>query len=224
VRDIPKPILVGSGKGGVGKTTVAINLALALNRVQPTGFVDCDFTGPNSHLMLGLPEERLMHIGNFLQPPKVNGMEFMSVAICFPKGVGLAWKHEKITDMVRTLIHYVRWGCSWLVMDLPPASVDINVEILKSIGSRSVGIVVGEPHPFALEDNLRMLDLMRFYDVDTRCLVLNKYNLFPTDEQVEQEYEGLGIPVVKIPWDEELLRNLCPDKEYWEPILGEIVR
>jgi len=221
---VPKPLLIGSGKGGTGKTTVALNLALALNKRQPTGFLDCDFTGPNAHLMLGLPEERLRDIGNLLQPPKVNDLEFMSVAIAFPKGIGLAWSHEKVVDMVRTLIRYVRWRCSWLVFDLPPSSIDVNVEILKTVGHRARGVVVGEPHPFAYEDNLRMLDLFRFYDVDVRCLVLNKHNLYPNAEEAAKEYENLEIPIVSIPFDPELSTGLKPERDYWDAILKEVLR
>jgi len=92
-------------------------------------------------------------------------------------------------------------------------SIDINVRLLKELEGRARAVLVGEPHIFALEDNLRMLDLLRFYDVDVRALVLNKYNLFREDvvRVAETEYSKLGLRMFKVPWDPELQTTFKPD-------------
>jgi MinD superfamily P-loop ATPase len=84
-------------------------------------------------------------------------------------------------------------------------------------------VLVGEPHIFALEDNLRMLDLLRFYDVDVRALVLNKYNLFREDvvRVAEAEYSKLGLKMFRIPWDPELQTTLKP--ELFRELVGVVV-
>jgi len=221
---VPRVVLVASGKGGVGKTTVAVNLALALSTRDAVALLDADMTAPNAHLLLGLPSEKLRESNRMLIPPKVNGVEFMSIAMFFPRGVGLAWSHEKVADMIKTLIRYVRWDSRWLVVDLPPSSIDVNIEVLKSVGHTSRGVIVGEPHRFAFEDNLRMLDLMRLYGVDVRCIVLNKFNLYPNADLIAREYEGLGLPVVRIPFDPELAVRVKPEADYWIPVLGAVAR
>ncbi|PCN50334.1 hypothetical protein B6U99_05010 [Candidatus Geothermarchaeota archaeon ex4572_27] len=221
---MPRYILVASGKGGTGKTTIAINLALAASKMgHEVGLVDCDFCAPNAHLIMGLPEERLKDVGGLLKPPRVNGVEFMSVAVAFPRGVGLAWSHDKVVDMLRALIKFVNWSCEYLFIDMPPSSIDVNVELLKMIGHVSRGVLVGEPHRFALEDNLRMLDLMRLYDVDVRAIILNKCGLYPGEDDAVRLYSELKVRTFKVPFSPDLAIRPQPDLGVWHEILKVVL-
>jgi len=212
------PILVTSGKGGVGKSTVAANLALAMAlRGLRVSVLDADLMDPVLHLLFKVNKEDLRESGKRLQPYKVDidglEVEFMGLGPFMPRGVGVALSYEKTTDLIITFLKFVRWTGDYLIIDTPPGSIDINVRLLKELEGRARAVLVGEPHIFALEDNLRMLDLLRFYDVDVRALVLNKYNLFREDvvRVAETEYSKLGLRMFKVPWDPELQTTFKPD-------------
>jgi len=209
------PILITSGKGGTGKTTVATNLAVNLaERGIKVSFMDADLMAPNAHMFIDVNKEKLREAGKMLLPLKVGEhLEFMGLGVFIPRGVGVALNYEKTTDFITTLLKFVRWSGDYLVIDAPPGAIDINVKLMKELQGRARAVVVGEPHPFAIEDNLRMIDLLRFYDIDVRAVVLNKCNLFQEElaKQVTEEYEKLKLKVVKIPWDPRLQSQTVPE-------------
>jgi len=212
-------ILVTSGKGGVGKTTVATNLAVNLaERGIKVSLLDADLMAPNTHLFLDVNKERLREAGKMLVPLKVGDkLEFMGLGVFIPRGVGVALNYEKTTDFITTLLKFVRWTGDYLIIDSPPGSIDVNVKLMKELRGRARAVIVGEPHPFAIEDNLRMMDLLNFFDIEIRALVLNKYNLYQEElaKQVIAEYEAhsgkFGFKIVKIPWDPELQVRTKPE-------------
>ena len=209
------PILVTSGKGGTGKTTVATNLAVNLaERGIKVSFMDADLMAPNAHMFIDVNKEKLREAGKMLLPLKVGEhLEFMGLGVFIPRGVGVALNYEKTTDFITTLLRFVKWSGDYLIIDAPPGAISINVKLMKELQGRARAVIVGEPHPFAIEDNLRMIDLLKFYDIDVRAVVLNKYNLFQDEiaKQVTGEYEKLGLKVVKIPWDVELQVKTKPE-------------
>ena len=208
------PILITSGKGGVGKSTIAVNLAVALAKHSRVSFLDADLMDPVAHLFFNVNKEKLGEYGKMLKPLQVNeNIEFMGLGPFVPRGVGVALNYEKTADFVVTLLKFVHWTGDYLIVDTPPGSIDVNVKLLKELEGRARAVLVGEPHPFALEDNLRMFDLLRLYDVDVRAVVLNKYDMFVKEvaERVAGEYEKLGVPVIKILFDKELQVRVKPE-------------
>ena len=212
------PILVTSGKGGVGKTTTAINTALALAmKGFKVSLMDADLMDPTTHLAFNVNKESLREHGKMLLPIKVKvgevELEFMGLGPFVPRGVGVALSYEKTVDFIITLLKFVRWSGEYLVIDTPPSSLDVNVKLFKELRDRGRAVIVGEPHPYAFEDNLRMLDLLRMYNIDVRAIVLNKYNLFVRElaEAMEKEYESLKLKVFKVPWDAELQLGFKPE-------------
>jgi len=213
------PILITSGKGGVGKTTIAINLAVNLaGRKIRVSLMDADLMAPNAHLFLNVNKERLREAGKMLMPLKVDEyLEFMGLGVFIPHGVGVALNYEKTTDFITTLLKFVKWTGDYLIVDCPPGSIDVNVKLFKELRGRARAIVVGEPHLFAIEDNLRIMDLLRFFDIEVRALVLNKYNLFSEGvaKEVIAGYEAqaskYGYRIVKIPWDAQLQTQTAPE-------------
>jgi len=199
----------------VGKTTVSTNLATKLSEKFRIGFIDLDIYGPNAHLLLGLPEIPAAEQGDMLIPPKIeaNGkeMQFMSMAMFLPEGVGLAIKAEFVLDIVKTIIQFTRWDCDLIVADMPPGSLDVVNYTLDLVAPRAQAILVTEPHRMSLSDCLRLYDILKLKEVELKAIVLNKYNLFKDAPAFEAEVSRFGAPIVKLDWSEELQSGLQPD-------------
>jgi ATP-binding protein involved in chromosome partitioning len=223
------PVLVTSGKGGTGKSTVAVNLALALvDKGLKVSLLDADLMDPVLHLLFKVDPKSIREYGKMLTPIKVkldgHELEFMGLGPFIPRGVGVALNYEKTVDFLATLLRFVKWSGDYLIIDSPPGAIDVNTSMLRELRGRARAVLVGEPHVFALEDNLRMLDLLRFYEVDVRAVVLNKCGLFPEElsKIVEEEYSRLGRRVVRIPWDPGLQVGFKPElfKELAEVVVA----
>jgi ATP-binding protein involved in chromosome partitioning len=216
-------VLILSGKGGVGKSTVAANLALKLAEKLRVGALDLDLFGPNLHILLGLPNSPVTEASNMLVPSKVGKLEFMSVAQFIPEGVGLNVPVQYLLDMVKTMLQFTRWNSDIVVVDFPPGSQDIVNYAMGLVKAVSVAVMVTEPHLMSIADCNRLIDILNLNEVQLRALVLNKFNLFPEAEKFEKAVERLGVPVVKIPWDTDLLKGPCPDKEYFGKIVEAVL-
>jgi len=223
------PVIVTSGKGGVGKSTVSANLAIALaQRGIRVGLLDADLMDPVQHLVFRADKEAIREYGKQLLPLTVNvngrTVEFMGIGPFIPRGVGVALNYQKTADFIVTLLKFVRWTADYLIIDSPPSSVDVNVKLLHELEGIARAVLVGEPHVFALEDNLRMLDLLRLYRADVRAIVLNKVGLYDPNmtKEIEENYSKLGLRVVKIPWDPQLQMGFKPElfRELVEVVLA----
>jgi ATPases involved in chromosome partitioning len=223
------PVIVTSGKGGVGKSTVSANLAIALaQRGIRVGLLDADLMDPVQHLVFRADKEAIREYGKQLLPLTVNvngrTIEFMGIGPFIPRGVGVALNYQKTADFIVTLLKFVRWTADYLIIDSPPSSVDVNAKLLHELEGIARAVLVGEPHVFALEDNLRMLDLLRLYRADVRAIVLNKVGLYDPNmtKEIEENYSKLGLRVVKIPWDPQLQLGFKPElfRELVEVVLA----
>ncbi len=222
-------ILVMSGKGGVGKTTISANLAATLASMgRRVGFIDADLYGPNSHILLGLPEDMVYEdlSAKKLVPAKTeHGIEFMSIAQVLPRAVGLNLPAEKIRDIILTMLKYVEWSAETIVVDCPPGSLDVNLTLLEQLQNRASAVFVMQPHPMALEDLLRIVDVVKLYEIRSLAVVINMYNLFPEEfrQRIWEELEGRDVGcIIKIPWDRDLVVGVHPEKEYFRK-LAEVV-
>jgi ATP-binding protein involved in chromosome partitioning len=225
-----KHVLVMSGKGGVGKTTVATNLAAALKEMgYKVGLLDADLYGPASHHLLGLPTEPLQEdmSERKLIPPVIRGVQYFSMSYVVPaeeaKAIGLNLPAEKVRDIIITLVKNVKWVADYLVIDTPPGSLDINLKLLELL-PRSGIVYVMEPHPMSLENIKRLVNVAGLYDVVGLAAVVNKVNLFPAKfrSMVLDYLDRLGVEVIEIPWDEDLIEGVHPEKEYFKR-LAEVV-
>jgi len=204
---------------------VASNLAALLARKFRTGFIDLDIYGPNAHLILGLPEVPAIEQGEMLVPPTINvngrEMQFMSMAMFLPEGIGLAIRAEFILDIVKTIIQFTRWDCDLIVVDMPPGSQDVVNYTLELVAPRAQAVLVTEPHRMSYSDCLRLHDILRLKDVELKAIVLNKYNLFKDAAAFEAEISRFSAPIVKLDWSEEIQDGLCPElfEELMEVVL-----
>ena len=200
----------------MGKTTTAVNLAAKLAEKFRVGFIDLDIYGPNAHLLLGLPEVPAVEQGEMLVPPAIDvggrKMQFMSMAMFMPEGVGLAIKAEYVLDIIRTIIEFTRWDVDLIVVDMPPGSQDVVNYTLGLVAPRAEAILVTEPHRMSLSDCLRLYDILKLKEVELAAVVLNKYNLFQGAQEFERIIESvMKVPIVKVDWTPELQEKLMPD-------------
>ena len=165
-------IAVGSGKGGVGKSTVAANLAIALARSgKKVGLVDADVYGPSQPTLLGTDAKPTAE-NDRLIPVEAHGLKFLSLGQLVSPGHALAWRGPMATGALARLIE-ADWGdAEVLVVDLPPGTGDVQLSLIQK--SRPDGaVVVSTPQDLSLIDATRAIDLFRKMDVPVIGIVEN---------------------------------------------------
>jgi ATP-binding protein involved in chromosome partitioning len=145
-------IAVGSGKGGVGKTTVAVNLAVALASLgHKTGLMDADVYGPNVPLMMGINQTPAAS-GDRIQPLEQYGVRLMSMGFLNPGDKPLIWRGPMLHSVMQQFLRGVDWGeLDYLVIDLPPGTGDVQLSLIQS-APLTGAIVVTTPSDVSLED------------------------------------------------------------------------
>ncbi len=146
-------IAVGSGKGGVGKTTVAVNLALALQGLgKQVGLLDADVYGPNVPTMLGLDGQPEVGPNNTIVPLNAQGMKVMSMGFLSPGDKPLIWRGPMLHGVIQQFLRQVVWGSlDYLIIDLPPGTGDVQLSLLQTTPLTG-SIVVTTPSEVSLED------------------------------------------------------------------------
>jgi ATP-binding protein involved in chromosome partitioning len=145
-------IAVGSGKGGVGKTTVAVNLAIAMARLgYKTGLLDADVYGPNVPLMMGTNQAPAA-VGERIQPLQNYGVKLMSMGFLSPGDKPLVWRGPMLHSVIQQFLRGVDWGeLDYLVIDLPPGTGDVQLSLIQTAPVTGA-VVVTTPSDVALED------------------------------------------------------------------------
>src|SRR6202142_4013468 len=128
-------IAVGSGKGGVGKTTVSVNLALALARMgHKVGLLDADVYGPNVPLMLGTTMAPSVVGENCILPPERYGLKVISVGFLSPGDKPLVWGGPMLHSIMKQFLSQVEWGqLDFLIIDLPPGTGDVVISLVQTV-------------------------------------------------------------------------------------------
>ena len=149
-------VLVGAGKGGVGKSTVALNLAVALGRLgAKVGILDADIYGPSLPLMTGSSARPNSRDGKRLEPLDLFGLKAMSIGFLIDPDQALVWRGPMVTGALIQLLRDVSWGeLDYLVLDLPPGTGDVPLTLAQNV--RAAGVVlVSTPQDVALADVIR---------------------------------------------------------------------
>ncbi len=170
---VKNAVAIASGKGGVGKTTVAVNIAVALAHTGATvGLLDADIYGPNVPTMMGIsrmPPPK----NNRLLPPQAYGVKVMSIGFLVPPGQPLIWRGPMLHSAIRQFLADVEWGpLDYLIIDLPPGTGDAQLSLAQSI-PLSGGIIVTLPQKVSLEDASRGLQMFKQLDVPVLGVVEN---------------------------------------------------
>lgn len=167
-------IAVGSGKGGVGKTTIAVNLAIALARLgHKVGLLDGDVYGPNVPLMLGTTATPKVVGENRIEPLEVHGLKVISVGLLNPGDKPLIWRGPMLHSIIRQFLGSVEWGkLDFLIIDLPPGTGDVALSLVQTVPLTGA-IVVSTPSDVALQDARKAIEMFRQVKVDIVGLAEN---------------------------------------------------
>src|SRR5271169_565814 len=166
-------IAVGSGKGGVGKTTVAVNLAIALAQLgYKTGLLDADVYGPNVPLMMGTNQTPAA-IGERIQPLEKYGVKLMSMGFLNPGDKPLVWRGPMLHSVIQQFLRGVDWGeLDYLLIDLPPGTGDVALSLIQT-APLSGAVVVTTPSDVSLEDARKAVSMFRQVKVPILGIVEN---------------------------------------------------
>jgi ATP-binding protein involved in chromosome partitioning len=161
-------IAVGSGKGGVGKTTVSVNLAVGLAALgYKVGLMDADVYGPNVPLMMGI-NQTPMALGDRIQPLEQYGVKLMSMGFLSPGDKPLVWRGPMLHSVIQQFLRGVDWGrLDYLVIDLPPGTGDVQLSLIQTAPVTGA-IVVTTPSDVSLEDARKAV--MMFHQVKVPIL------------------------------------------------------
>jgi ATP-binding protein involved in chromosome partitioning len=167
-------IAVGSGKGGVGKTTLAVNLALALAKMgYRTGLLDADVYGPNVPLMLGSSAQPKVLAENRIEPLEVHGLKMISVGLLNPGDKPLIWRGPMLHSIIKQFLGSVEWGMlDYLIVDLPPGTGDVALSLIQTVPLTGA-IVVSTPSDVSLQDARKAIEMFRQMKVDLVGMVEN---------------------------------------------------
>lgn len=187
-------VAIASGKGGVGKTTVAVNIAVALARLgAAVGLMDSDIYGPNVPRMMGI-QESPQATGERIQPLESFGVRLMSMGFLNPGDRPLVWRGPMLHSVIQQFLRKVDWGeLDYLILDLPPGTGDVQLSLTQSV-PLSGGVVVTTPSDVALEDARKAIGMFRQVKVEVLGIVENmSYFVCPhCSERIEIFSHGGG--------------------------------
>jgi ATP-binding protein involved in chromosome partitioning len=167
-------IAVASGKGGVGKTTVAVNLAIALQRLgAKVGLLDADVYGPNVPLMLGTEEPPTALNERQIMPIEAHGLKMISMGLLSPGDKPLIWRGPMLHSVMQQFLRSVMWGeLDYLIADLPPGTGDVQLSLIQTVALTGA-VIVTTPSAVALADVRKAMEMFRQVNVDIIGVVEN---------------------------------------------------
>jgi len=194
VPGIKRVVAVASGKGGVGKSTVSVNLACALKHLgAKVGLLDCDIYGPSIPLMMGIKERPTVSEDNKLVPPEGHGVKLMSMGFLLEDDQPVIWRGPMIQKTIQQFIHSVDWGeLDYLLVDLPPGTGDAQLSLCQTVPLDG-GVVVTTPQEASL--GVVRKGIAMFEKVNVPIVGIDEnmsYYVTPTGDRVEIFGHGGG--------------------------------
>jgi ATP-binding protein involved in chromosome partitioning len=167
-------VAVASGKGGVGKTTVAVNLALSLARLgYKVGLLDADVYGPNVPIMLGSSEEPMATAQQHIIPVQAQGIKMISMGLLNPGDKPVIWRGPMLHSVITQFLRSVEWGqLDYLIIDLPPGTGDVQLTLIQTVAVTGA-VIVTTPSVVALADVRKAIEMFRQVNVEVLGVVEN---------------------------------------------------
>jgi ATP-binding protein involved in chromosome partitioning len=167
-------IAIGSGKGGVGKTTLAVNLAIALAKLgHKVGLIDADIYGPNVPLMMGTSAQPRVLEGNRIEPLEAHGVKVISVGFLSPGDKPLVMRGPMLHQIIRQFLQQVAWGeLDYLLVDLPPGTGDVVLSLVQTVPLTGA-VVISTPSDVSLQDARKALEMFHQVNVGVLGIVEN---------------------------------------------------
>jgi ATP-binding protein involved in chromosome partitioning len=186
-------VMVSSGKGGVGKSTTTVNLAIALAmQGKKVGLLDADIYGPNIPRMMGVDQQQPEIIGNKVKPLLSHGVEVMSMGSLMEEGQSLIWRGAMIMKAIQQLLQDIMWGdLDVLILDMPPGTGDAQLTLAQSVPV-TAGVCVTTPQKVALDDTERSLDMFKKLHIPIAGIVENMSGFICPETDKEYDIFGKG--------------------------------
>jgi ATP-binding protein involved in chromosome partitioning len=186
-------VVVGSGKGGVGKSTVAVNLALAFAAEGlSTGILDADLYGPSIPKLLGIEGKPAVREDGIFAPHRAHGLSAISIGSMLSPGQAVVWRGPMATSALRQLLRETDWGgLDLLVVDLPPGTGDIQISLFQQ-AELAGAVIVSTPQDLALIDAQKAVDMMKRLDIPLLGLVENMSYFVAPDTGKRYDIFGHG--------------------------------
>src|SRR6202142_4094119 len=178
-------VAIGSGKGGVGKTTVAVNLAVSLVKLgHRVGLIDADIYGPNVPTMLGMTRQPSIIGENQIEPLTAHGVKFISIGLISPGDKPMVMRGPMLHQIIRQFLTQVAWGeLDFLLVDLPPGTGDVVISLVQTVPLTGA-VVVSTGSSVALQDARKAIEMFGQVNVDVLGMVENMSQMTMPDGSV----------------------------------------
>ncbi len=196
INGVKNILAISSGKGGVGKTTVAVNVAVALAQMgAKVGLIDADIYGPNTPTMLGLGNAKVMvqkgESGEVLEPSFNHGVKLVSMGFLIDPDQPVIWRGPMLNGIIRQFLYQVEWGeLDYLLVDMPPGTGDAQLTLTQAVPMAGA-VIVTTPQTVALLDSRRGLKMFQQLGVPVLGIVENMSYFIPPD-MPEKQYDLFG--------------------------------
>ncbi|OQX57879.1 MAG: sodium:proton antiporter [Helicobacteraceae bacterium 4484_230] len=186
-------VMVSSGKGGVGKSTTTVNIALALaQQGKRVGLLDADIYGPNIPRMMGIADKQPVFLGQKIKPIHAHGIEVMSIGSLVERGASLIWKGAMVTQAIEQMLEDIIWGdLDVLLFDMPPGTGDAQLALAQNLPV-TAGVCVTTPQKVALDDTIRSMDMFKNLHIPIAGIVENMSGFICPENGKEYAIFGKG--------------------------------